>query len=616
MTDGGPGQSTLVLSQYIYQKGFEENQFGYASAVSIVLFAICFVVTIVQFLVNKRRSADDRTDARHAALPAVAVPAAPASTVRRAGSGLAVLGYAALVVAAVGLLLPFFWMVVSSLKTNNDVFTVPIKWCPRPSCGSNYVDIWQRVRHDARGCATPCSSSVVVTVPAGAHRQLRRVRLRQGALPRPRRAVPGLHRHDRRAVAVVHDPAVHPACRSCKLSNTLWSIIPLQAFGAFGVFLMKQYYETIPEELSEAARIDGLSEYGIWRRIMLPLSKPALASLALLTFVNTWNDYLGPLIYLRNPDLWTIQLGLRTFIAPVQRRVRADHDRLGAVGAADRDHLPARPAVLRRGHRHQRAEGVTADARIRHETYAAVFDMVYVALDDQPAAACSAACRWSCGLRDDRPGAVLAAARARRAAVRARRCAASSRCSSAYSAERTPPVCCARSAGPGGHRWRRAIALGALRHGRARRARAWTSAPRGGTGRRGRHPGPGDRSMVLAVATALLALVALAERPAARLRDVARACAVPGGPALVPHRGVAARARAARRCCSRPARRSRSASPRAAAVRRLGQQPLHPARRARPIDAGPDHLRPVRPPSVTHDAPCPAPTGPTRRQHP
>ncbi|GGN49856.1 multiple sugar transport system permease protein/alpha-1,4-digalacturonate transport system permease protein [Actinoplanes campanulatus] len=57
MTDGGPGQSTLVLSQYIFQKGFEENQFGYASAVSVVLFAICFVVTVVQFVVNKRRSA-------------------------------------------------------------------------------------------------------------------------------------------------------------------------------------------------------------------------------------------------------------------------------------------------------------------------------------------------------------------------------------------------------------------------------------------------------------------------------------------------------------------------------------------------------------------------------
>jgi multiple sugar transport system permease protein len=99
------------------------------------------------------------------------------------------------------------------------------------------------------------------------------------------------------------------------LTDTLWAMIALQAFGAFGVFLMKQFYETIPEELSEAARLDGLSEYGIYRRIMLPLSVPALASLALLTFVKTWNDYLGPRIYLRSPDLYTIQLGLKLFAA-------------------------------------------------------------------------------------------------------------------------------------------------------------------------------------------------------------------------------------------------------------------------------------------------------------
>lgn len=91
--------------------------------------------------------------------------------------------------------------------------------------------------------------------------------------------------------------------------------LPLLAVGAFGVFLMKQFFDTIPEELSEAARIDGLSEYGIWRRIMMPLSIPAIASLTLLMFVNTWNDFLGPLIYLRSPELWTVQLGLNSLVS-------------------------------------------------------------------------------------------------------------------------------------------------------------------------------------------------------------------------------------------------------------------------------------------------------------
>lgn len=102
--------------------------------------------------------------------------------------------------------------------------------------------------------------------------------------------------------------------RMFHLNNTHLAIILLQAFSAFGVFLMRQFYEGIPNELCEAARIDGLSEYGIYRRIMLPLSLPAISTLVIFTFVTTWNDYLGPLIYLNSTELKTVQLGLRMFI--------------------------------------------------------------------------------------------------------------------------------------------------------------------------------------------------------------------------------------------------------------------------------------------------------------
>ena len=102
---------------------------------------------------------------------------------------------------------------------------------------------------------------------------------------------------------------------SWKLNNTHLAIMCLQAFSAFGVFLMKQFYEGVPSELCEAARIDGLSEYGIWWHIMLPLSLPALSTLTIFTFVNTWNDFLGPLTYLTKTELKTIQIGLRMFIS-------------------------------------------------------------------------------------------------------------------------------------------------------------------------------------------------------------------------------------------------------------------------------------------------------------
>jgi multiple sugar transport system permease protein len=78
---------------------------------------------------------------------------------------------------------------------------------------------------------------------------------------------------------------------------------------------MLQFYQSITDELCEAERIDGLSEFGIWLRIMLTNSKPDISTLVIFTFVNTWNDFLGPMIFLTKTELKTIQIGLRMFIA-------------------------------------------------------------------------------------------------------------------------------------------------------------------------------------------------------------------------------------------------------------------------------------------------------------
>ncbi len=83
--------------------------------------------------------------------------------------------------------------------------------------------------------------------------------------------------------------------------------------GAFNIFLLRQFFKTLPNELPEAARIDGCSELKIFSGIMMPLCKPALATIAIFTFMGTWNDFFGPLIYLTDPKLYTIALGLRAF---------------------------------------------------------------------------------------------------------------------------------------------------------------------------------------------------------------------------------------------------------------------------------------------------------------
>ncbi len=243
----------------------------------------------------------------------VVLPQRKKDGVVKRGVGKTIL-YIVLIVFAVFLLVPFFWMISSSLKSNLDVFAVPIRWIPEVFHWSNYVDIWTQADMGTWLMNT-VTLSVIVTflqVLTGSFAAYGFARVK----------FPGRDVLFLAYVATIAVPwqayMIPQYILMTKIQLTgkwLWPIIVMQAFGAFGVFLMKQFFETIPEELSESARLDGLSEYGIWWKIMIPLSGPALASLALLTFVNTWNDYMGPLIYLRDRSYFTLQLGLKTFQA-------------------------------------------------------------------------------------------------------------------------------------------------------------------------------------------------------------------------------------------------------------------------------------------------------------
>nr|WP_235281785.1 MULTISPECIES: carbohydrate ABC transporter permease [Microbacterium] len=220
--------------------------------------------------------------------------------------------YALLVVLLTVVLLPFLWMLSSSFKHDDQVLTVPVQWLPTTWVWSNYAEIWTQIPM-AGYLANSAFLAIVITI-------LQVLTGSFAAYGFSKVRFPG---RDALFLAYIATIAVpwqaymipqYVMMQKAGLTNTFTALILLQAFGAFGVFLMRQYYMTIPDELNEAARIDGLSDYGIWARIILPLSKPALASLALLTFVNTWNDYMGPFIYLSSNELWTVQIGLKSFI--------------------------------------------------------------------------------------------------------------------------------------------------------------------------------------------------------------------------------------------------------------------------------------------------------------
>ena len=221
---------------------------------------------------------------------------------------LKVLLYVFLIITAAIMILPFLWMLSASLKQDRDVFTFPIQWIPSEPEWSNYSKIWTQI---------PLLTYILNTVKLTLIVTLLQLFTSSFAAY----AFAKLRFKGRNALFLGYVATIAAymvpqfmMLREMGLNNTHLAIIILQAFSAFGVFMMKQFYEGIPTELCEAARIDGMTEYGIYAKIMLPLAKPSLSTLTIFTFVNTWNDFLGPYIYLTRDNLKTIQLGLRSFI--------------------------------------------------------------------------------------------------------------------------------------------------------------------------------------------------------------------------------------------------------------------------------------------------------------
>ncbi len=221
--------------------------------------------------------------------------------------------YLLLIPLAVIMLVPFVWMISASLKFNKDIFVIPYQWISADPRWQNYVDIWTKIPL-ARFTMNTVKLTLIVTL-------LQLFTSSFAAYAFAKLDFKGRNILFLAYIATIAVPwQVYMVpqfmfMRRLGLADTHLAIIILQAFSAFGVFLMRQFYEGIPDSLCEAARIDGMSEYQIYSRIMLPLSKPALSTLIIFTFVNTWNDFLGPLIYLTTESKKTLQIGLKMFIS-------------------------------------------------------------------------------------------------------------------------------------------------------------------------------------------------------------------------------------------------------------------------------------------------------------
>ena len=225
---------------------------------------------------------------------------------------LKILLYVVLIALAVFTLIPFVWMLSSSLKLDREVFSYPIRWIPETFHWENYQLIWTKVP-----LLTYFKNTAIIAILVTFIQTLTSSFAAYAFAKLQFKGRNALFICYVATIAVPWQTYMLPQfilMRSMGLYDTLWAIVVLQSFSAFGVFLMRQFYQGIPTELCEAARIDGLSEYGIWFRIMLPLSRAAIATLVIFTFVGTWNDYMGPMIYLTRDVNKTVQVGLKRFI--------------------------------------------------------------------------------------------------------------------------------------------------------------------------------------------------------------------------------------------------------------------------------------------------------------
>lgn len=205
-------------------------------------------------------------------------------------------------------LVPIVWMLSTSLKPRSEVFSLPVRWIPETTTLANFVVVLTQsylLRWFFNSLwTTAATTALVVVVQALAAYAFARLEF-------PGRSVLFVA-----VLATLMIPIqvtlipLYLLFSNVGLVNTYTAVIVPPVGGAFGVFLLKQFFEGIPREIDDAARIDGCTRLGIFLHIILPLSKPALSALGIFTALTSWNDFLWPLVVLQQEKMMTLPVGL------------------------------------------------------------------------------------------------------------------------------------------------------------------------------------------------------------------------------------------------------------------------------------------------------------------
>jgi len=224
-----------------------------------------------------------------------------------------VLIYTCLITISLYMLLPFFWMLTTSLKPQDEIFHIPPILISRNSSLASYIDLVQN-----RNILRVVLNTFVIAFTATIFRLFFCSLAGYGFA---KYNFPGKKVLFSLLLATMIVPftvtmvPLFITMNKFGWIDTIWPMVIPGAASAFGIFFLRQYISTVNDELLDAARIDGAGEFMIYYRIILPIIAPGLISIGLIFFMASWNDFLWPLVILKSPEHFTLPLAIRTFIA-------------------------------------------------------------------------------------------------------------------------------------------------------------------------------------------------------------------------------------------------------------------------------------------------------------
>lgn len=227
---------------------------------------------------------------------------------RKKINGSHVIVFIILALCMVVTLLPFIWMVLTSLKTQSEAVTIPLQILPNKLLFSNYVSVFKKIPFAKMYLNTIISTAVVVSVQV--------ILCSMAAYAFGRIKFPGRNAIFGALLAVLMVPSSffilpqYLMIQKMGLLNTIPALFIPGLFSAFGTFLMRQFFMALPNDLEDAARIDGCNHFMIFTKIMFPLVKPGVVALAILTLRSAWNDLMWPMIVNTSPEKMTLSAGL------------------------------------------------------------------------------------------------------------------------------------------------------------------------------------------------------------------------------------------------------------------------------------------------------------------